>query len=87
MRLPLLFGADPKVARFGPKVLLGDGQWRIVTEGVTNSRLGLSHNPPGLGVINGNNLLIDGPREVFVQVIEGGTEEHISVFAERVRDY
>ena len=85
MRIALLIGADPRVAKFGPQVALNDGTWRIVVEGKQDSLLRLHHDsfivhPKEL---NGELVSVEGPMIVWVEIAKAGTEKFINVFAEK----
>jgi hypothetical protein len=87
MRIPLLFGADPRVAKRGPDVQLGEGRWRVIAEavktrvGVHNSSMPSQHGAR-YEVVNGDNVFVEGPCVVHVAVLWPGDENHVSVFAE-----
>lgn len=42
MRIALLSGANPKIAKIGPRVRLVKGSWRIECEGMKDSKLYLT---------------------------------------------
>jgi len=89
MRVALLTGANPRVSRGGPEVRLLAGRWRIVTEGVKDSILDLhfddGHVLPVPHPVVANGVFARDDRfNVRLHFRERGTEDHISVFAEKV---
>lgn len=89
MRVALLTGANPRVSRGGPEVRLLAGQWRIVTEGIKDTTLTLHiENGPVLLVPHKDweteGLLFDDRTNVRLAFKNRGSEDHISVFAEKI---
>lgn len=92
MRLPLLFHANPKAAKIGgTKVPLQEGKWRVVMEGVTNSRVFIHYDSPLMPDVNtafevhdGKEFDVEETMKVRARVAEVGTEEFINVFVESV---
>lgn len=85
-RLPVLIGANPRTANtFGPQVPVGDGLWRVVMEGVADTRLRLHYDSTILKPVNldGMKVEFEGPIIVRTEIVHRGTENHISVFVER----
>jgi len=82
-QIALLIGANPKTAKRGPTVVIGEGNWRIDVEGTVDSLL-LLHHPSGEMLINGRLVVIQGPAEIFVEVYKAGSEQFINVSASRI---
>lgn len=95
MRLALLSGANPLVAKDGPKVRLAKGVWKIRYDGVRESgfMLVLTSRPfanpledqvVAVSVSDGHELNLEFPAVVYVMFKQRGQERFLSVFAERV---
>ena len=93
MKIPLLLHANPKRTRKGTKVSLTEGQWSIEVENLGDSHVFLFYAPfPVDEDFSGNRttklgkdpLGIAGPTIVQVVIDIQGSEEHISVYAEKV---
>jgi len=93
MKIPLLLHANPKRTRKGTKVALSEGQWSIEVENVEDSHVFLLYTPsPPDEYFDGNRttrlgkdpLGIAGPTTVQVLIDIQGSEEYLSVYAEKV---
>ena len=88
MRTPILLGADPKTAKTSAWVPVRYDNWRLVAEGLVDTKLALRHQVPETGKettfnYTGNGEVF-GPSIVKLEVEEPGTENAISVFAEEI---
>jgi hypothetical protein len=77
MRLPLIVGARPSVAKRGPIVNLSDGEWRVIVENLRDSVLRIYYN----SLLDSYESII-GPCKVQVEIASPGSERDIHVFAE-----
>ena len=93
MKIPLLLHANPKRVKKGPKVALTAGQWSIEVENLDNSHVFLFYTPfppdesfEGVRTtrLGKDPLGITGPSTVQVNIDIQGSEEHLSVFAEKI---
>jgi len=85
MRVALLTGANPRVSRGGPEVRLLAGQWRIISEGIKDSILRLHiDNDPVLLVPHEDIIVFTDRTNVRLKFESRGSEDHISVFAEKI---
>jgi hypothetical protein len=87
MRLPLIVGARPSVAKRGPIVNLSDGEWRVIVENLRDSVLRIYYN----SLLDSYESIIStcetkctfiGPCKVQVEIASPGSERDIHVFAE-----
>lgn len=86
MKLPLLLGARPKYCGDMQLRHLGEGKWKIYTEGVLDTKLSLSTSESATSVpLNGEALTLTGPLEVYLKIDAPGKEAHFHVFAEQVK--
>ena len=87
-RLPILVGSKPETALqdFSSEVTLGEGKWRVVSEGVVTSQLLLhcTQLSEPVPIRDGQSFHFNGPAVVSAQYVERGKEHYISVFAEPV---
>jgi hypothetical protein len=88
MRTPILLGANPKIAKTSAWVPVRFENWKLVAEGLIDTKLALRHQVPESGeetIFNhiGNGEVF-GPSIVRVEVISIGKEQAISVFAEEI---
>lgn len=93
MKIPLLLHANPKKTRKGAKVALSEGQWSIEVENLDNSHVFLFYTPfPADENFDGRRttrlgkdpLGILGPTIAQVIIDIQGSEEYLSVYAEKV---
>lgn len=94
MRQSLLVGAIPRTAARGPKVRLQRGKWKLGCEGLIDSKLSLTisfppHHPRSedsykFAATRDKEFELEGFALVHVEIEEKGTEQHISIFAEKV---
>ena len=85
MQIALLTGASPKSCTVGPTVRLHSGKWRLVTNGLVDSKISfvLDATTP-ISHDKDVELLIDGPCIISTLFKDRGTEQFISVYAELV---
>ncbi len=94
MRTPILLGANPRIAKTSAWVPVRFDNWRLVAEGLVDSKLALRHQVPESGaetvirngLANGGLAIKEfhGSAIVKIEIEEKGTEKTISVFAEEV---
>ncbi len=94
MRTPILLGANPRIAKASAWVPVRFDNWKLVAEGLVDSKLALRHQIPESGeetvirngLANGGFSIpkFHGPAIIKVEIEEKGTEKNISVFAEEV---
>lgn len=88
MRLPLILGARPQFSSKGPTVMVPEGSWRVVSEGVKDSKLKLeltfAHDLLQSFEFNGvdKEHSFVGPCRAQVSFANRGNEDFVSVFAE-----
>jgi hypothetical protein len=80
MKLVLVAGFNPRVAKVGPRVQLYEGWWKIVSEGVVNSTLTLVHDGVIEPLLAENKFYSKGGS--YHLSVTGGSEDFINVFAE-----
>lgn len=87
-KLVLVAGFKPSVGKCGPKVLLGEGKYRIVAENLNGTQFALCHS--SIESECGHDVYIemvarkDNDYGVWLKVLKAGNEEYINVFAEMV---
>lgn len=89
MQLVLVAGFNTKVAKRGPTVRLFAGKFRIVTENLVDSEIGIRHSSGLTPICNGTHVLVAeeiADKEFYLEVTKTGTESFINVFAEYIRD-
>jgi hypothetical protein len=94
MRTPILLGANPKTAKTSAWVPVRYERWKLVAEGLIDTKLALRHQVPETGeetvirngLANGGLDIkeFNGICIVKIDVEEAGTENVISVFAEEI---
>ena len=83
MRIALLIGANPKIATHGPTVRLLRGRWTLTFEGLKDSALTLKFTDRHLLLPNTKEFIVTEPEFVMLEFSNRGTENTISVFADR----
>lgn len=85
MEIPILLGANPKIADPSTWIPVRFDKWTVRVEGLVNSRLILHSNKPGFTDITVwtslNGRVFNGPCEVRAEFVERGTEKAITIFA------
>lgn len=87
MKLPLLVSAAARNITETAKVRLHEGNWKIVQEGLVDSRLELLYDDlssviPHTALLDGVPVIIVGPCVAQVVFSQKGTEKSLSVYAE-----
>lgn len=84
MKLVLVAGLNPRVAKNGPKVRLYEGWWKVATEHHEDCELALCCNTlPPKRISDGDKFQSFG-ETFWLSVSKTGTEDFINVFAESV---
>ena len=86
MRIPILLGANPRIADPSVWVPIRFDSWLVKVEGLIDSKLTLHFNQPFAEIIDlskMNGEAFHGPCQVRIQFDERGTEKAITVFAVR----
>lgn len=90
MQLVLVAGLNPRVCNKGPNVLLGAGNYRIVTEGIVDSMITLGSNHDRFFQVFSKHkelasvFRLSEDMPVFVGLEKQGTEPFINVFVELI---
>lgn len=84
MKLVLVAGINPRASKFGPKVHIYAGDWRLTVENGVDSCFVLHSEGVELAIKHGETFQSKGQR--FQLEIQGGTENYINVFAEYVKN-
>ena len=87
MQLVLVAGFKTGAGKAGPKVRLFEGDYRIVTEHLIDSELGIRHSSGLTPVCNDTHVRVSGEisdKDFHLEVIKAGTEPFINVFAEYI---
>ncbi len=89
MKLTLLCGANPLIAKRGPVVRLQAGRWKLQCDKIKDSSLVLTLESPSLikermSVQHEAEFTLDSFTLAWVDWINRGRESHVSIFAEKV---
>jgi len=91
VKIPLVFNANPLglSKRTPAKIPLDAGRWRIISENLIDSILGLRYGPPSgyhsSCVLDGIlEFRMEKPGIAYVEVRTPGSERSISVYLERL---
>ena len=91
MKIPLIFNANPLglSKRTPAKIPLDAGRWRIISENLIDSILGIRYGPPSgfhsSYVLDGIlEFRMEKPGVAYVEVRTPGSERSISVYLERI---
>lgn len=87
--LAILVGANPKKCNHSPIVRLGQGAWKIVCDGLVNTRLTFKTHLDAL-CLDGDStaeelvdgMIINGISHIRVIVAAPGSEQYITIKAE-----
>ncbi|KKM92514.1 hypothetical protein LCGC14_1217710 [marine sediment metagenome] len=87
MEIPILLGANPKIANPVEWIPIRFGRWFVRVEGLENSELALHSNGPFKNKVRitlpaMNGAVYMGPCQVRAEFVKRGTERAVSIFAE-----
>ena len=88
LRIPLLLGANPRVANPGVWIPIEFDRWQVRVEGLDDSELTFCSSWSGnrkfpFNEATFNGAIFNGPCKVKIEIKKRGTEKSISVFAVR----
>ena len=89
MEIPILLGANPKIANPSVLVPIRFDRWVARVVGLEDSRLVLYSSDPDTKVtltLSLNGQVFYGPCQVRVEFVKKGTEKNVSVFAKEHHD-
>lgn len=85
MRVALLLGAHPKRCTTGPVVTLPKGTYRLLTDNLQTSKLTLWVNGSSSDVTQNSEFTLSDSERVRVEFTERGSENYVTVIAERIK--